>query len=202
MHDQRKSLGLLKIDRGMAGRLTYREEEIRHIMSDVDSKTDVCEVEPVAQPNKGESDNVVSNKLFKVLSWLLQLQKENDSLLRPVTGLEQVIGLEKAVVRSMRKPFEHGSCVEVPDIGAAHNVKTEGTEDGKIDGGIHLLHEPGRFALSADSAVPGQRTDQTLHQKLARERENNRVEAAECNILRTFTVLNRTARSFRRLGIR
>lgn len=82
----------------MPGRWTYREEEIRHVMSDIDSKTDVCEVEPVAQRNKGESDNVVSNELLEVLSWLLQLQKENDSLLRPVTGLEQVIGLEKTLV--------------------------------------------------------------------------------------------------------
>lgn len=88
MHDQRKSLGLFKTDMGMPGRLTYRKEEIRHVMSDVDSKTDVCEVEPVAQRNKGECDDVVSNKLPKVLSWLLQLQKENDSLLRPVTGLK------------------------------------------------------------------------------------------------------------------
>lgn len=102
----------------------------------------------------------------------------------------------------MGKPFEHGSCIKVPDVGAAHNVKTEGTEDGKIDGGIHLLHEPGRFTLSADSTECGQRTDHALHQKLTRERENDRVKAAESNILRTFTVHNRTARSFRRLGIR
>lgn len=102
----------------------------------------------------------------------------------------------------MRKPFEHGSCVEVPDVGAAHDVKTEGTEYAKIDGGIHLFHEPGCFTFSADSTVYGERTDQALHQKLARKRENDRVEATECNILRTFTIHNRTARSFRGLGVR
>jgi hypothetical protein len=149
---------------------TYSKEKVRNVVGDVHSQTHVGKVEAVAQRNQSQSDNVVSDQLLKVFPGLLQLQQEHNGLLRPVTRLQQVIRLEETFVLAMRESLEHGGRVEVPNIRPAHDIQPKWTKDTKVKRSVDLLHEPGGLTLSPDSAPHGQRTDDLLHDKLARER--------------------------------
>lgn len=181
--------------------VTYREEEIRNVMSDIHCETDVGEMKPVAQGNQSQGNNMVSHKLLEILPRLFQHQEENNGLLRPVAGLEEVIGLEQAVVLSVRVPFKHGRRIEVPDIRPAHHVQTKRSEDSEVHRSIYLLHEPGCFPLGRDPTVHGERTNHPLHNDLARKGEHNGVKRDESNVLWTLPIHDRTGRGFRGLRV-
>lgn len=170
-------------------------------MRDIDSNAQVSKVEPVAQPNERQRDDMMSDKLLEILPRLLQLQHQHDRLLCPVTRLEQVKGLEERFMLPVGKTFEHGRRVEIPNVRPVHHIKTKRSEDTKVDRGVHLLHETCSLAFTADSAPNCQRTDHTLHQELASERQNNRVEGHKSNILRTFSVHDGATGRLRRLRI-
>ena len=67
---------------------TYRQKEITNVVGDVNSNPHLRKVKAVAQSDESKGDNMVEHQLFEVLSRLLQLQHEDDGLLRPIGGLQ------------------------------------------------------------------------------------------------------------------
>lgn len=181
--------------------IAYREEEVRDIVGDVDGNSHVGEMETVAQSDQSQSDDVVADELHVVLPRFLQLQQKHDRLLRPVTSLEQVVRLEQRRVLAMREPLEHGGGVEIPDVGLAHHVQTEGTEDAEVHGRVHLFHEPRGLTLAADPAGNSHGSNHALHYELPSKGQNNHVERDESNVLGAFSVHDRTVGGRRSLGI-
>ena len=111
-------------------------------MGDVHGDTHVREMEPVAQPDERQGDDVMQHQLLEVLPRLLQLQHQDQALLRPVRGLQEIVCLEHRLVRSVRESFVHARGVEIPHRRAAHHVQAKRPEDGEVDRGVELLHEP------------------------------------------------------------
>lgn len=167
---------------------SYRKEEVRDIVGDINRNADVGEMEAIAEPNKRQRDDVMANKLLEILPWFLQLQHQHDGLLSPVASLKEVVRLEQRLVFAMRETLEHGRGVEIPDIRSAHDVQPERTKDRKVYRRVGLFHEPRGFPLAADPAVDGPGPDHALHKKLSGEREDNRVERHKRNILLAFPV--------------
>ena len=106
---------------------TYGKEEVTNIMGQVDSNAHVCEVEPVTQGDEGQSDDMVSHKLFKVLARLLHAQQQNNGLLRPVRSLKQIVKLDHSLVGFMWEGLVHASRIEVPYWRSAHNINAHGS---------------------------------------------------------------------------
>lgn len=98
------------------------KEEIGNVVGNKDSKANPSEVETVAQGDKAESDNVMSNKLFEILARFLKLKKEYNALLEPICSLEEIIGLEVGSVGAVGVRFVVSSGVEVPDWSLVHDV--------------------------------------------------------------------------------
>lgn len=155
---------------------THGEEKVGNVMGNVNSNAHVGKVETIAQPDEGEGDDVMQDQLLKVLSRLLQHQQQDQALLGPVAGLEQIVGLEQTLVGAMGEAFEHARCVEVPDGGARHDVHAKGTVQAKVDGRVELLHEAALFGAAADAQTDGQGADHALHQKLTGKAQHNRVK--------------------------
>ena len=176
-----------------ARRDTHCKEEIADVMRDVHSDAHVSEVEAVAQSNKRERDDVVQHQLLEILTRLLKLQHQDNSLLRPVRSLQQVVSFEASLVSSVREALVHASGVEVPHRRARHDPQTERTEDGKVHCGVCLLHEASLFPTALDSGADGQGSDQTLHAELAGEGEDDGVEGHESEILLALAILRRIA---------
>lgn len=66
---------------------TRRQEEVRNIVCHEYRQPNPGEVVAIAHPNKRQGDDMVHHELFKVLTRLLKLEKEDDALLQPVRGL-------------------------------------------------------------------------------------------------------------------
>lgn len=108
-------------------------------------------MEAVTQPDQGHCDNVMQDQLFEILSGLLQHEQQDNGLLCPVAGLQQIVGLEDSFVATVRETLKHGICVEVPDWRTVHDVQAKGTENGKVDGSVELLHESGLLCFSGNA---------------------------------------------------
>ena len=119
----------------------YRKKEIADIVRNVDSNSHLGKVKAIAQANESKSNNVVKDQLLEVFSRLFQLQHEYYGLLCPVRRLQQVVGLEDALVRAMGESFEHGRRVEIPERPLFHHIQTEWPEDAEVHGRVGLLHE-------------------------------------------------------------
>lgn len=157
-------------------------------MGEVDGKAHVREMETVAQPNQSERNDMVAHQLIEILPRLFQLQDHHNSLLCPKAGLEQIVRFEQALVLSMWKIFEHSRGVEVPDRRSRHNVETVWYEDAQIHGGVHLFHETSHFPAATDAAVQPPRVDETLHEKLTGEGQDDSVESNESEIFPALAV--------------
>lgn len=140
------------------------------------------EVKPVAQRNQSQGDDVMQDELLEIFPGLFQEQDEHNGLLGPVAGLEEVVGLVDAFKCSMREAFEHGSGIEVPKRALRHDIQPKGTKAGKVDCGIDLLHESHLLCLGRDAAPYGPRPNDSLHDELASEAEDNNVEADKSDI--------------------
>jgi hypothetical protein len=125
---------------------------------------------------------MVRNQLFKVLPRLLQHKKQDDSLLRPVTRLKQIVRLDNRLVRAVGKPLVHADRVKIPHRRPAHDPDTKRPIQGKVQGRIRLLHEP-RLLIPVPDAKPNRnRSDQSLHAELACEAQHDNVEAHKSEI--------------------
>lgn len=167
---------------------TYGEEKITDIVRDVYRDAHLRKMEAVTQRDEGQRHDVVQHEFFEVLARLLQLQHQHDGLLRPVTGLQQVVRLEDALVLAVREPFKHRGRVEVPQRASRHDVQPEGPEDAEVDRGVPLFHEPRLFSPALDPGPQGQRANEALHEELARERKHDGVEGHEGQVLFALAV--------------
>lgn len=91
----------------------------------------------------------------------------------------------------MRKTFEHANHVEIPDWCSAHHVQAKGSEDGKVHGCIHLLHEPILLGSGANAIPERHWADESLHEKLACEGEDDYVESHEEEVVGAFAIVSR-----------
>jgi hypothetical protein len=134
---------------------THCKEEITNVVRDIHSNSHVREMEPIAQANERKRNDMVQYQLLEILARLLQLQHQHNSLLRPVCCLQQVISLEVRLVSAVREPLVHASRVEVPDGCARHDPQSERSKDGKVHGGVCLLHKASLFSTAFDSCADG-----------------------------------------------
>lgn len=158
-------------------------------MGGVHSDTDVSEVEAVAETNQSQTDNVVTNKLVVVLARLLESQDQDNSLLSPVGSLEQVVELDRGLVRLVGEVFVHAASVEVPDGGAAHDIHARRAENSKVDGSVGLFHKTRLLGL-AEARSSRNRSQDLLHDEFTREGQNNHVEGDKGDVPFTFAIMN------------
>ncbi len=169
-------------------------------MGDVDRQAHVHEVKAIAEPDEHERDAMVGDQLLEVLAGLLQHQQQHNHLLGPVARLEQVVGLEEALVRLVREVLVHAPGREVPDGRLAHHPQTQRTEHGEVDGRVRLLHEAGLLGPRLDARRHGCRPEHALHDELAGEGEHDGVEGDEGEVGEALAVEHRRVRG--RAGLR
>ena len=175
-----------------SGITTHRKKEIANIMGNIHRDPHIREMKSIAQPNQNQCNNMMSHQLPKILPRLFQLQKQHNRLLCPIASLEQIVGLEQALVGLVRVVLEHGTGIKIPDGGPTHNVETEGTKDRKVNRGVDLFHEPGLFGAGVDAARLRKRADESLHEKFAGEGEDDDVEGDEGEVAWSFAILGRS----------
>jgi hypothetical protein len=194
-------MSMVTLSRVYDKRETYSKEEIRNVHGNVNGNTHIGEMEAVAQPDQSQSNDMMQDQLFEILSRLLQHEQQHNSLLSPITRLQKIVSLEDSLVGAVREPLKHGIRVEVPDWRAAHDVQAKRTEDGKVHGRVELLHESGLFCFPQDAETNGQRADHALHEELAGEAQDNGVEGYKGEIGLALAVLNWLAgRGVERVG--
>lgn len=172
---------------------TYRKEKVRDIVRNVDRNTHISEMEAVAEPNQCQRHNMMQHQLFEILPWLLQQQDQHEPLLRPVTCLQEVVGLEPRLMCPVREPFVHALHVEEPDRCPTKHIQPYRTRDGEVHGGVELLQEPALLPALSNPAVQRYRLDKPLHQKFPCKREDDSVEGYEAEVLRALAVLRHIA---------
>ena len=91
-------------------------------MRNIHRDPNISEMKAITQPNQRKGDDVMQHQLPEILPRLLQLQQQHYRLLGPIRRLQQVVGLETRLVRSVREAFVHARCAEIPDGRAAHDV--------------------------------------------------------------------------------
>lgn len=171
-------------------RLGSGQEEVADVVGDIDGQTDVSEVEAVAEADESQSDNVVTNKLLEILARLLHTQDEDNGLLSPVGRLKEVVELDRSQMGLVGEPLVHAAGVEVPHGSMAHDPEAKRTQDTKVDGRVHLLHEAGLLA-TAEIIPASERREELLHNELAGERQDNGIEGDKSDIPATLSILSR-----------
>lgn len=166
-----------------------RQEEVRDIVCYEHRQPNPREVVAIAHTNERQGDDMVHYKLFKVLTRLLQLQKENDALLQPVSRLKEVISLKVGGVGAVRVELVVSSAVEVPDRGVVHDVESEGAEDTEVDRSVRLLHETRDFRFLREIVVEGDWPEKLLHEEFARETEKEGVEEDKDEIKAALSIV-------------
>lgn len=83
--------------------------------------------------------------------------------------MQEIIRLEQSLMGSVWESRKHASGVEVPDGCATHDVQPKRPEDGKVDRGVELFHEPGKLVFASDSREYSNWTDEALHEEFACE---------------------------------
>lgn len=158
-------------------------------MGDVDRKTNVGEMEAVAQANQGQADNMMADQLPEILPGLFHSQEKHDGLLRPVGSLEKVVKLEHSHMGLVREVLVHADGVEVPDGRAAHNVHTNGSHNSKVESRVHLLHVPSLLSARLEAGPARHGAQNLLHDELAGEGQDDGVEGYKGNVPEAFAVL-------------
>lgn len=163
-------------------------------MGGVDGQAHVREMEAVAQSYEGQTDNVVAHELPEVFSWLLHAEHQDNGLLSPVGGLEEVIKFEAGLVGAVGESLVHAAGIVIPDGGAAHDVDAGGTEEGKVDGRVRLFHETGLLGTGTNARATGQGLEELLHDELACEGEDDGVEGDEGDVVDALAIVDGRAR--------
>jgi hypothetical protein len=88
----------------------------------------------------------------------------------------------------MRKSFEHGRSVEVPERAFRHNIESKGAEDGEIECCIYLLHESPLLCAAFYPTFYRRWADESLHHKLPGKTEDHGVKCHEGNIRLTLAI--------------
>lgn len=165
------------------------QEPITDVVRSEDGDAHVGEVETVAESDKSQGDDMVTDELLEVLAGLLHAEEKDNGLLGPVGGLEKVVKLELGIVRHVRIGLVHAASVKVPDRCPLHHVHAIRTQKREVDGRVHLFHEACLFILvQASTASPG--AEELLHDKLAGEGQHNRVEGHKGDIQLPLAILS------------
>jgi len=90
---------------------------------------------------------------------------------------------------SMRILLPECPCIEVPDWRMVHDIQPIRPKNGVIHRGIGLFHKPSDLALLVDTAPNSNGANDSLHDELAGESEEYRIEEYEEHVLLAFTVL-------------
>jgi hypothetical protein len=170
---------------------TYGEEKIRNVMGNVDGQAHVGEVESIAQANQAQGDDVVAHQLLEVLARLLQHQEKHNHLLGPVAGLNQVVSFEQGGVGLVGEPVVHGRGVEVPQVRLAHDIEAQRAEKGEVYGGVSLFHEAGLLGARSHAVADGHGAEESLHDELAGEGEEDGVKGDEDVVIPALAVERR-----------
>lgn len=165
------------------------EEEVADVVGGVDGDAHVGEVEAVAEGDEGEADDVVADELLEVLARLLHAEEQDDGLLGPVGGLEEVVELDGGLVGAVREGLVHAARVEVPDGGARHDEDASRAEEEEVDGRVGLLHEA-RLLVAPEAGGARPRPQHLLHDELAREGEHDGVEGHKGHVPGALAVVD------------
>lgn len=157
------------------------QEEVGDVVGGVDGDANVGKVEAVAEADEGQADNVVADELLVVLARLLHAQDEDEGLLGPVGGLEEVVELDDGLVGLVGEVLVHAAGVEVPNGRAAHDVQAGRAEKEEVDGRVRLLHEASLLG-AAQAGASRKGPQELLHDKLAGKGEHNGVECDKGNV--------------------
>ena len=174
--------------------VAYSQEEITNIVRDVDRQPHIRKVKTIAQPDQRKSHDMMAHKLFIIPAPFFQPETEDDGLLSPVAGLQQIIRLEQRLMGSIRKGFVHAGSVEIPDGGSVHDIQAIGTKGTEIDGGIHLLHEAVLLRAGAKFEPARKRPEDALHGEFAGEGEDDDVESHETKVFGAFAIVKGRSR--------
>ena len=146
-------------------------------MRDIHRQPHVHKVEAIAESNQRQRDDMVRDQLAKVLARLLEHEQQHAHLLQPVARLDEVVGLEGGPVAGVREAGVHGGGVKVPERRlVAHHVQARRAENAKVYRRVRLLHEACLLAARADPVPSRDRTQQLLHDELARKGQEDGVE--------------------------
>lgn len=92
-------------------------------------------------------------------------------------------------MRSVGESLVHPRSVEVPHGRPAHDPQPKWTKNGEVYSGVELLHESVLFRAGLDTVALCDGKNETLHQELAGEGEDDNVEGDESEVLLAFAVL-------------
>ena len=90
-------------------------------MSDEYRESHIREMEAITETDENQSDDMVANKLIIILPRFFEFENDDDSLLGPVRGLEEVVEFELPRHGFMREAFIHPVDVEIPYWCAGHD---------------------------------------------------------------------------------
>lgn len=180
----------------------YSEEKVANVVGNVHGQANVGKVEAVAQRYERQADNVVAHELLEVLARLLHAQQQHDGLLRPVSGLEEVVELEDALERLVREALVEAARVKVPHGRPAHDVHARRPQHAKVDGRVHLLHVAGLLAARLEPGAPRHGPQDLLHDELARKGQDDRVKGDKGNVPQPLSVVRRLVDRGRRQLVR
>ena len=156
-------------------------------MGNIYGNSHISKMESVAEPDQRHCDDMMQEEFLEILPRLFKHKDHDNRLLRPVAGLQEVIRFDNAFVSGMRESLEHALCAEVPYWRSRHHVHSERAKYAEIDCRVVLLHEARLPRPRSDTGTYRDGSDYPLHDKLAREGENDRVKCHEREVIATFT---------------
>ena len=160
-------------------------------MRDIHGNAHVRKMEPVRQPNQRHGNDMMRNQLLEVFPRLLQHQEQHNSLLRPITRLQQIVRLDNRLVCPMRKAFIHANRIKVPHGRAAHDPDTKRTIQSKVQRGVSLLHEARLLVAVPYTEFNRNGPDEALHAELACKAQHDDVEADKSKVAAALAVMLR-----------
>ena len=89
----------------------------------------------------------------------------------------------------MRETLVHAIRIEIPHRGSRHDIESEQPRKTKVYCRVTLLHEAVLFLFAPYAGADGERKDDALHEKLARERKYDNVEGHETEVRKAFVVV-------------
>lgn len=177
--------------------VAYGQTEIANIVRDKHSDTHISEMKTIRQPDQRNSNDMMPDQLLEILPRLLKLQRQHNELLCPVRRLQQIVCLERTLMLPVGESFEHAVRIEVPDRRAVHHVETVGTEDGKVQCRVRLLHEAALFCAGLYAALESKGADDALHEELAREAQNDGIESHKRKVIAALAVFGGRGAGYR-----
>lgn len=88
----------------------------------------------------------------------------------------------------MWESLKHSRRIKIPKWTPRHHVQAERPKDGKVHGSVHLLHKSALLVSASNATPESQWPDETLHEKLTREAEDDGIEGDEGDVVGTLAI--------------